>query len=200
MKKCIKCGEVSNNFSPEKKVLDGLQAQCRVCFNKRNTEYIRTKSGLISKIYKSQKRSSRKRNHELPTYSLADLRKWCLSQDLFHVLYEKWKKSGYDTKLIPSCDRTDNTKGYALERLQLVTWKENKINAEKDMREGRLVSGREHIPVEQWTLSGKFVKTYISLSEAMRETQVNCGGIRLACMNKKNQAGGYKWKFVQKET
>ncbi len=53
---------------------------------------------------------------------------WALKQNKFHKLYKRWKNSGYKTEIAPSFDRLDDNKGYALKRLQIVTWKENRAN------------------------------------------------------------------------
>jgi hypothetical protein len=197
MKNCTQCGEVSDNFPPSKKRSDGQHSWCRVCKVKRTIEYNRTKKGTIVAMYQRQRASSRKRGHEMPTHSLEELSEWCLAQDIFHELHFLWKESGYDRNLAPSCDRTDNSKGYALERLQLVTWKENRSNGHSDMRAGNLTHGvNPQKAVEQRSLDGQLIATYVSACDAQRKTGLEQSNISLVCRGKRNHTGGFKWNFV----
>lgn len=197
MKKCTKCGEVSDNFSPNKKRSDGLQSWCRKCKVQHTIEYNRTKEGFIISLYQHQRYSSRKRGHEQPTFTVAELREWCFSQEKFHELYYKWKESGYKREFAPSCDRTDNSKGYSLDRLQLMTWKENRSNGHADMRAGKIIHGvHPQKSVEQRTLEGTLVKTYVSSCAAERETGIFQANISRVCRGGRNHAGGFKWNFV----
>ena len=49
--------------------------------------------------------------------------------------------------------------------------------------------------VEQFTKNGKFVNSYISISEAERQTQVCHNHISACCKGKRQTAGGYIWKY-----
>lgn len=104
----------------------------RIIRNQKAKEYRRTKNGLIIKIYNSQLRSSKKRNHEKPKYTLEELKKWFYKQHNFDELYINWVNSNYDKKLTPSCDRINNYKGYSFDNIRLVTWYENKNELNKD--------------------------------------------------------------------
>ncbi len=199
MKKCTKCGEVTDNFSPSKKRSDGLQSWCRKCKVQHTIAYNRTKEGFIISIHQHQRYSSRKRGHEQPAFSVEELREWCFSQEKFHELYDKWKESGYKKELAPSCDRTDNSMGYSLDRLQLTTWEENRSNGYSAMRDGKITHGvHPQRPVEQRTQDGVLIKTYVSASDAQRETGIFQANISRVCRGGRNHAGGFKWNFVQK--
>lgn len=199
MKRCTKCGDLTDKFSPNRKRGDGLRSACKQCENKQTKEYHRTKNGLISKIYADQRSNSKHRGHTLPTYTLQELRDWCFSQKIFHELYDSWKESGYKNELIPSCDRTDDSKGYALSRLQLMTWSDNKSKSFADMRSGKLIHGyKPQKSVQQRTLSGKLVKEYVSAHEAQRLTGIHQSNISSVCLGKKSQARGFLWNFTDK--
>lgn len=156
MKRCTKCGEISNDFIPEKRWKSGLSSQCRNCYYCYSKSYQRSKKGLVAKMFSAQRANSKKRGHQLPTYNLEELRDWCFSQKIFHELYDSWKESSYEKALIPSCDRTDDYKGYSLSRLQLMTWGQNDRKAKDDRKSGKLTCG--HLPkkpVEQCALGSK---------------------------------------------
>jgi hypothetical protein len=134
----------------------------------------------------------------MPDYTLGELREWCLNQKIFHELYALWKQNSYDRSLAPSCDRTDNSKGYSLERLRLMTWEENRANGHSDMRSGKITHGvHPQKAVYQRTFDGHLVNTYVSAADAQRITGIEQGNISLVCRGKRNHAGGYKWNFVK---
>lgn len=51
--------------------------------------------------------------------------------------------------------------------------------------------------VNQYDLLGNFVKQYDSLNEASRCTGTYSANIRKCCLGKRNQTGGYKWKYTE---
>ncbi|MDA3837240.1 MAG: NUMOD1 domain-containing DNA-binding protein [Nanoarchaeota archaeon] len=185
MKKCTKCGELTDNFSPNKRMTEGLASWCRDCINKKLKEFVRTKIGLAKKIYRRQKFNSIKRGHRQPAYTKEDFIEWILNNSSFNNLYEKWVASDFKFELIPSCDRLDNSVGYSFSNIQVVTWEENRKNSNISRRR----------KVKQFDINGNFIKEYISLSEAFRITHTNTGNIHSCCLGKRKQASGYKWKY-----
>jgi hypothetical protein len=196
MKKCTKCGELSDNFSQDKRRKDKLYSWCKSCETKKVKVYQQTKDGLITKIYSHQRQSSKSRGHELPTYTLKELRDWCFNQKVFHELYDSWKESDFPKELRPSCDRMDDTSGYSLDRFRLTTWEDNHSKATNDMKIGVLISGIPHKSVEQRTFDGVLIESYISTQEASRVSGVYQSGISRACSGKRNSAGGFIWNFM----
>lgn len=49
----------------------------------------------------------------------------------------------------------------------------------------------------QYSLDGKLIAIYPSLSEASRITGINRNGIRFVCQGKRNHAGGYSWGYLE---
>lgn len=130
MKTCTKCSEtkIYGCFNKDSSKKDGFYSSCKQCSLSTVKKYHKTIKGLISKIYNSQKKSSRKRGHNMPDYKLEDLFLYLTNDELFLTLYEKWVSSDYDEMLIPSLDRIDNSVGYTFSNIRIVTWSDNLQN------------------------------------------------------------------------
>lgn len=76
-----------------------------------------------------------------------------------------------------------NPKNNVLENLRWSTIKENAENTNRIKK------------VYQYTLDNVFIKTYISIAEASRQTKVNNSCISNACNNRIKTAGKFIWKF-----
>ena len=53
-------------------------------------------------------------------------------------------------------------------------------------------------PVSQYTMSGKFVRSFDSAKSASDYTNINSGNITLCCKGKRNSAGGYIWEYTNR--
>lgn len=160
--------------------------------------YKKTPKGLISNIYKQQRKSSRERKMNLPIYSNEELQNWCLTQTLFTTLYDNWVASNYEKNLVPSVDRKDDKVPYTMENIQLMTWLENKTKNEQQIKRGekpRLVKA-----VCQYTKADEFIEEFFSLSEAERSTGINVSNISNVCNGRYGfkTAGGFIWKWKEK--
>ncbi len=196
MKKCTKCKKIKNSFPANKINKDGLQSWCRDCYNNYIFYFYKTKDGLVKKIYNCQKWNSKKRGHNPPEYTSKELIEWLFAQDKFHQLYDNWKASGYDTNIIPSCDRIDDNKGYSLENIQLMTWGENNRKGNDDMRAGKLINGTNpQKPVIQYDLLGNKINEFHSIKEAERQTGIPNTNISKCCRDIFKQTGAFKWSY-----
>ena len=137
-KKCTKCNIMKDlkYFSKQSIQSDGLKHQCKECDNAFLRTYFRTKKGLITKIYSSQKRNSKARLHNPPSYTITQLTIWLTNQNNFCELYNNWVSSGYKKDLVPSIDRLDDYKPYSLDNIRLVKWEINNIKGKKDIMKG----------------------------------------------------------------
>jgi len=197
IKKCRACGELKPlyEFNRNKNKKDGYFDRCKACENERNKRYGRSKNGVASTIYRSQKSSSKQRGHPMPTYSSKELKEWLYSQSKFHELYDTWKAGGYISDLKPSCDRLDDYKPYTLDNLQIVTWRRNYKRVHRDMMNG--VNNKTNKAVLQFTLDGELIAEYYSLRKAERCTGVGNGSISSVCKGNSKTAGGFIWKFKE---
>lgn len=145
MKKCNSCNKNKsiNNFSRHPTTKDNLQRICRECDKNR----WKTKEGLASKLYTSQKINSKKRNHSPHGYTKQEFVKWCLENKIYNNLYKQWKVNNYLKGLTPSVDREDDYKGYSFNNIKVCTWGENHLKASRDRKNG--VNNKVSIKVDQ---------------------------------------------------
>lgn len=192
MKKCSKCKEhkQESNFHKDKSRPSGYANNCKSCDNLRQ----RDEKGLISRIYRSQKATSKNRGHVPPCYSRDELSDWLYLND-YKKLHSNWVGSGYEKELKPSVDRIDDYRGYSLENIQLLTWGENSKKAYNQRRNAVGLSGDSVCKsVDQFSLSGNFIKSHKSIAIAARETNCSSRGISKACCGHKDSSDGFKWR------
>jgi len=159
----------------------------------RNINYRKSKKGIVAVIYATQRAHSKTRGHEMPNYSLEELRKWVYSQDNFDLLYNKWIESGCKTKLKPSIDRIDDTKPYLLKNIQLMTWNDNRAKGHIYQKIGKKFDNQKS--VFQLDKNGNFIKEFISIREAERASKARNSDITAVCKGKRKTAGGFIWKY-----
>jgi len=126
-KVCTKCNidKSMDQYHNSIHTLDGKTSRCNICSIEDQLEFIRTKDGTAYRIYKSQVQRSERKGLPKPTYNYEELKEWLHSQEIFHTIYDEWTKSGYDTMLCVSCDRSDRHKGYSFDNINVTTWQEN---------------------------------------------------------------------------
>jgi len=167
---------------------------------KYNNQYTKSLKGLCKKIYFHQIRNCDTRNHPHPTYTSEELETWIRSDSTRLQVYTSWISSGYDPELIPSVDRLDNTKSYAFDNIELVTWKENKERAYQGIKSktlpnsGLLNDG--HRDVDYFSENGVYLGTFISLSEAARILALDHRMISRACYTKHMWYANYFWAYT----
>jgi hypothetical protein len=154
--------------------------------------YSRTKKGVTTRIYNTQVRCSKARNHPKPSYSHKELRDWLFGQDLFHILFDIWVASDYNKNLKPSVDRLKDTVHYTMENIQLCTWQEN--SNRRSQREKLGLEIGDNKKVYQYDKAGIFLNTYHSQIEAERQTGVSNAHISKVCSGTRKTAGGFIWK------
>ena len=196
MKKCAKCKEVKplEEFHNNKKMKQGKTSYCKPCASKSIKKYRRTLIGNAIAIYNHQKLSSKRRGYHPPAYAKQDLVDFLLSNKKYINLHSEWVESGYENSLVPSVDRIDDYKGYSLDNIQVMTWKENRIKSNEDRKNG--INNKANKAVVKMDLNEVELEVYHSQSYAERETSILQTGIWAACNGKQKTAGGFKWKYA----
>ena len=174
----------------------GVKYKCRACSKIDKDRWGKTKEGVIQTIWDSQKLSCKLRKMEQPKYTKDWFFDWCLSQEIFHTLFEAWEKSGYTKHLKPSVDRINNFETYLETNIRLMTWEENNLLGNLALKEG--TSTFNYVGVSQYTLDGVFIKDFLNTREAERELGITYQNIHGTCKGRRNQAGGFVWKFTTK--
>lgn len=201
-KKCTKCKQFKSldRFGKNKKTKDKLRSWCFECLNELSKSNSRTKKGVITTIYNSQKQNSKRRGHRPPEYTRKELQDWAFSQEIFHVLYNEWKNSGYSKMLKPSFDRKYDDIHYCFNNIQIMTWQQNKekqtLSFMKNIlpNSGYLNGG--HKPVLALNDDDTIFMEFISLNDAKRHFGLKThSNISLCCQGKRNKTAGHKWRY-----
>ena len=180
-------------FHTNKTKNNGISIYCKECNNSACRNHKRTKVGLVSKIYASQRYNSKQRGYSQPTYSLYELREWLFSQKKFHMLFNNWKRLDYQKDYIPSVDRINDYIGYTMDNIQIMTWVENRNKHDYDVICG--VNNKYNKKVRQYYKDGEFIMEYHSISEASRICGVDKANISSSCAKKRKTAGGFIWIY-----
>lgn len=159
--------------------------------------YRRTIPGLLTLIYSNQKMTSKAYGRTPPTYSKDELRDWLLSQPHFKDVFDAWVASDYKKDLSPSIDRLDNTKGYSLTNIQLVTFRQNLLNQKRQNKDGTYLHAKSKA-VQQWTKDGQFVVEYPSMQIALRAVGgASSSNIAAVANGVWKSAYGYDWRWPE---
>ena len=200
VKKCSKCNFYKNisEFYGRSRSLKGVRASCKLC----DLEYAlirgRTKDGLITKMFSNQRRRSKHRGHNLPSYTKDEFYKWVYNKEIFHKLYNTWKDNNYKQNLVPSVDRIDDNIGYSIGNIQLVTWEENNHKGSNDVKIcKRINKSMPQRKVSCYTLDGDYISSFISISEAHRKTGIHTGNISSTCKGYRKYAGEMVWRYTE---
>lgn len=193
--KCSKCLELKprSSFTRRLNRKSGHRSSCRACSNIVSNNYKKSKEGLIRGILVQQKRSSKKRLHNSPNYSLDEFREWFYAQYNFEELYNNWVNSNYNKKLTPSVDRKNDLEPYTFDNIRLVTWEDNMKKAHEDKLNG--VTGRDMKTVYQYDKEFNLVATYHSATFASKQLGVSQATICNRCRNNLKLIKGCYWSY-----
>ena len=142
----------------------------------------------MTNSYHKQIERCNKRGKNPPDYTLEDLHKRYLNDETFLSIYKQWADNGYKYYDYPSIDRVDNSKGYTLNNLQIMTWAQNR-------QKGDIENSHLTTEVLQYLMDGLFLRSFSSIKEAVKITGCHQGLISACCQGKRNQTGGYIWKY-----
>lgn len=174
-----------------------LSYVCKKCHAESMILYYQSVKGLITRIYANQRESCRSRKHQYPSYSKNELSDFLLSNKTFLSLFVDWASSGYKKNLAPSLDRIDESKTYSFDNIRIVTFQENMMAHTEMTKKGIGSSAGQCKSVLQFTMNGEFVKEYVSVNAARRETGIL--GIPHSLKGRHTHAGHFVWKFKEKD-
>lgn len=110
----------------------------------------------------------------------------------YYQIYELWK-NGLNQKVI--CQLLKISEGTVIRAL-------NSFGISTHVRRGRAVTEvmkARRKPVEQYDKDMNYIACYASIAEASRATNTDKGDIGKTCAGKRKSAGGYVWKWKEKE-
>ena len=61
----------------------------------------------------------------------------------------------------------------------------------------RKISEANSIKINQYDMNGNFIKQWLGINNIERCLKINKGNICMCCKGKRNNAGGYKWEYMQ---
>lgn len=192
---CCKVNQPISNFGNRTDFKEKKLKVCRDCANIKAEAYRKSKLGLVNYIYHNQRLISKNKGVEPPAYSKQELSDWFYAQPNFEELYTNWEKGGYTKDTKPSVDRLDDSIGYNLNNIRLVSFRENVEKQYDKIRSGEKVT--IHKKVNQYDLEGKYLNTYISIAEAKRAVGKKGIDIRGAVLGNIKTSGGFLWREYQ---
>ncbi len=193
-KVCNGCNQEKSTeeFGKNRARPDGLSRKCKPCDLKRVKDYYRTIKGTVTRMYNSQKNSSKYRGHSLPNYTKGEFKNWLLSQPNFQQLYDNWEKANYARDLSPSCDRLDDYTPYRLDNLRLVTWRDNIESLREDQKTGKHTKRSKG--VNQLSEDKVFIKQHCSINQAARDIGTTPGMVHYGVKTGR-KASGFFWEY-----
>ena len=148
-KHCRFCGKTKllKDFSKCSRSKDGLKSRCKTCEKDwRRKHYLNHKAEIQAKTkaYRLERKTNlkkfvmvlythmRRRIHDDPQKYQGSCTKeifyeFALKDKKLKVLYKNWIDSGWRRDLTPSIDRINNRRGYSLDNMQFLTFRQNAL-------------------------------------------------------------------------
>ena len=89
----------------------------------------------------------------------------------------------------PSVDRIDPNKGYEMDNIQILSWRENRRKGDKE------VSLKKQKPIFVCDMTGTRLKRFNSIKEAVIKLGLNQSLVSSVLGGKRNHTGGYKFIY-----
>lgn len=131
--------------------------------------YYRSFDGRIRKMWETASRRTRDKGHKGQMVSQEEFFKLASNSKEYKQLYTQWEDSGFATRLTPTLDRKDATKGYVNGNLQFLTYSDNVI---KGNQEWKKTPWKARMIIVK-AVKDKKTKTFKSLSEVSRFLNVH---------------------------
>ncbi len=195
LKICTNCNTEKHTtlFHKSTQKKDGYRNFCKSCEKEKEKLFYQTKHGVVVRIYKNQKVNSKTRHHHPPKYSCMELEEWMFSQKKFHLIFNNWKRLGYQKDYRPSIDRKNDYLGYTMDNIRITIHLKNVLRGHKDRKNGR--NNKQNKEVLQYSKDMDVVGVFHSIHEASRKTGVTFQNISKVCNKERLKSGGYFWSF-----
>ncbi len=180
-KTCTKCGEEKelSEFTRDKYSKNGYTSQCKLCRNIQNIaiRIIRkTQEPWYNSYRGSKERCNSSKHIQYKDYGGRGIRNYLTLNDVKKLWF---RDKAYLMKK-PSIDRENNDRDYELSNCRFI---ELKINSSKEKIK----------PILQYTLKGKFIKQWKSITDA----RIEYGDSIKACLMKKTKKTyGFIWRYL----
>ncbi len=123
-----------NKYDKEKLVKHFYKGRntCKPCYKSKVRDYVKTKKGKVTIIYKDMKARVEGKTGRtstlyfgLPICEKQAFYDFSLNDPIFNALFDKWENSNWDDNYKPSIDRIIPSEGYVLSNLRWVNYKDN---------------------------------------------------------------------------
>lgn len=152
--------------------------------NDYNWRYLRSKNGWMNIRFCNLKSAHKRRGFKL-NFTKSDFIEWLYkNRERFNYLFSAWEKNNWDVNYTPSVNRLDDTKGYSLDNLELLTWRRNNELGHKGI--WKLVQERKPVILKKLDVEKAFVSSTeaakflgvskTSLSDASKNLSRRCKG------------------------
>ena len=138
------------------------------------------------KMYQAQIERSAIRGHEAPSYTYDEFHSWLVMNE-YDSMLKAWVNSGMKKNLAPSVDRIDNSIGYTIDNIRLVTWRKNLEAAFDYFSENCKCKKLLRIDIDNGT-----VTEYVSVSAAVRDMGYK---VEYQIKNQVPCRNGFYWKY-----
>lgn len=204
LKKCNICGieKPLSEYTPRPERPCGYYGYCKACKRVKGEKLRHSKNGLVSTIIRDQRKSCKKRGHEMPAYTLDELRSWVFSQPNFETLFNEWVASSFDKWKTPSIDRINEKLSYTFDNIRLTTWRDNLDKQSAKHKAGiNTKRVKEHKAVKATHLVSGETLFFNSMSSAERYFRAKGlpayqGSISAVCRGRNKKHLNYRWEYV----
>lgn len=210
LKKCNICSaeKIIEFYYIDNRAKDGRNSTCKKCLKQKrkglSSEYsrriVKTKEGLLKRIYYTQKSKSKKRGHKAPEYNINDFLSYWITNDDFNLLFKNWEISNYDNNLKPSCDRKDNNLGYTWENIQFTTLyynlrKQQLCDQQKEICK-KIGIQRTKVIIQK-NLKKETVRVWNGGTIEIKKEYKSINNIRSVCRGDRKIAYGFIWEYLK---
>lgn len=150
-----------------------------------NQRYKRGVRGVLTGMYNNHVERSRKYGYRIG-YEKEELYEIYARDPLFLRLYKKWVESGYDKWRKPSLDRINPYKGYTIDNMRLMTWRENWEKGRKEWAK----KNQKRVRVEN-TFTGSVVYCE-SMKEAAEYIGCSVSAVSVVASKRRKEVMGFK--------